>query len=163
MDLLLASAALPALATLLLLTRLSPKVAMVQSPCAGIDGQVFGQWRFGGSRWLESTGLAALPQVLNVLRGEMSLVGPRPVSPEQQNHLRDLDESFELRLLIKPGMTGWGRISGPAPQEVDALRWELGRDLYYLARGSAPLDLWILLRAGCNLLAKSLVGLIQWR
>ena len=162
-DLLLASAALPALATLLLLTRLSPKVAMVQSPCAGIDGQVFGQWRFGGSRWLERTGLAALPQVLNVLRGEMSLVGPRPVSPEQQNHLRDLDESFELRLLIKPGMTGWGRISGPAPQEVDALRWELGRDLYYLARGSAPLDLWILLRAGCSLLVKSSLGLIQWR
>ena len=162
-DLVLACSALPLLAVLLLLSRLSTKIALIQSPCAGIDGQLFGQWRFGGSRWLERTGLAALPQVLNVLHGEMSLVGPRPVSPDQQNHLRDLDQSFDLRLLIKPGMTGWGRISGPAPLEVDALRWELGRDLYYLARGSAALDLWILFRAACSLLAKCLMGLLQWR
>ena len=162
-DLVLACSALPVLAVLLLLSRLSTKIALIQSPCAGIDGQLFAQWRFGGSRWLERTGLAALPQVLNVLRGEMSLVGPRPVSPDQQNHLRDLDQSFDLRLLIKPGMTGWGRISGPAPLEVDALRWELGRDLYYLARGSAALDLWILFRAACSLLAKCLMGLLQWR
>ncbi len=162
-DLVLACSALPVLAVLLLLSRLSTKFALMQSPCAGIDGQLFAQWRFGGSRWLERTGLAALPQVLNVLRGEMSLVGPRPVSPDQQNHLRDLDQSFDLRLLIKPGMTGWGRISGPAPLEVDALRWELGRDLYYLARGSAALDLWILFRTACSLLAKCLMGLLQWR
>jgi len=162
-DLVLACSALPVLAVLLLLSRLSTKIALIQSPCAGIDGQLFGQWRFGGSRWLERTGLAALPQVLNVLNGEMSLVGPRPVSPDQQNHLRELDQSFDLRLLIKPGMTGWGRISGPAPLEVDALRWELGRDLYYLARGSAALDLWILFRAACSLLMKCLMGLLQWR
>ena len=163
LDLVLACSALPVLAVLLLLSRLSTKFALIQSPCAGIDGQLFAQWRFGGSRWLERTGLAALPQILNVLRGEMSLVGPRPVSPDQQNHLRDLDQSFDLRLLIKPGMTGWGRISGPAPLEVDALRWELGRDLYYLARGSAALDFWILFRAACSLLVKCLMGLLQWR
>lgn len=116
--------------------------------CLGLDGQIFEQWRLVGSARLERLGLAALPQLINVLRGEMSLVGPRPVTPQQQAQLEQLEPSFSLRLRCKPGMTGWGRISGPAPRDADAHCWELGRDLYYLRHGSAGMDVAILLRAG---------------
>jgi len=166
-DLALGALALPVLGLLLLAAFVlnasgQRRISLSRQVCAGIDGQPFLQWRLAGGPGLERSGLAALPQVINVLRGEMSLVGPRPVSPEQHQVLQKLDPTFDLRLLIKPGMTGWGRISGPAPLEVDALRWELGRDLYYLSQGSAALDLWVLLRAAFSMLFKSLRGLLGW-
>jgi lipopolysaccharide/colanic/teichoic acid biosynthesis glycosyltransferase len=53
----------------------------------------------------------------------------------------------ELRQWVLPGMTGWGRIAGPPPEESDAIAWELGRDLYYLRNQSLLLDLRLLLTA----------------
>jgi lipopolysaccharide/colanic/teichoic acid biosynthesis glycosyltransferase len=126
--------------------------------CLGMDGEPFRQWRFSGAPRLERLGLAALPQLINVVRGEMSLVGPRPVTPGQQAELEALEPAFALRLRCKPGMTGWGRISGPAPRSADAQRWELGRDLYYLRHGSAGLDIGVLARAGVWLLWKLISG-----
>lgn len=166
-DLTLGTFALPLLGMLLMVGGLfnafsKHRITLTRQVCVGIDGQPFEQLRFAGGRWLERVGLASVPQILNVLRGEMSLVGPRPVSPEQHIQLHHLDPTFDLRLLIKPGMTGWGRISGPAPLEVDALTWELGRDLYYLSEGSAALDLWVLLQAGIVLLFQCLRGVFRW-
>jgi lipopolysaccharide/colanic/teichoic acid biosynthesis glycosyltransferase len=129
-----------------------------QRTCLGMDGEPFRQWRFSGAPRLERLGLAALPQLINVVRGEMSLVGPRPVTPGQQAELEALEPAFALRLRCKPGMTGWGRISGPAPRSADAQRWELGRDLYYLRHGSAGLDIGVLARAGVWLLWKLISG-----
>jgi lipopolysaccharide/colanic/teichoic acid biosynthesis glycosyltransferase len=129
-----------------------------QRPCLGMDGEMFPQWRLSGAPRLERLGLAALPQLINVVRGEMSLVGPRPVTPGQQAELEALEPAFALRLRCKPGMTGWGRISGPAPRSADAQRWELGRDLYYLRHGSAGLDVGVLTRAVVWLLWKLISG-----
>ena len=119
---------------------------LVGTTCLGRSGVSFKQWRLASNPFSLSI-LNALPQILNVLSGEMALVGPRPVTPSVQGSLEQRDPAFHLRLRLQPGMTGWGRLSGAASQEVDALRWELQRDLYYLRHFSLDLDLFILFRA----------------
>lgn len=108
--------------------------------CSGRHGRPFERIRFAGSG-----PLTALPQLLNVWRGEMSLVGPRPLSPEVMELLEQRFSGAELRQWMRPGMTGWGRIAGAPPQAPDAIAWELARDLYYLRNHSLALDLRLLL------------------
>jgi hypothetical protein len=108
--------------------------------CSGRHGRPFQRIRFAGSG-----PLTALPQLLNVWRGEMSLVGPRPLSPEVMELLEQRFSGAELRQWMRPGMTGWGRIAGTPPQGPDAIAWELARDLYYLRNHSLALDLRLLL------------------
>lgn len=91
-------------------------------------------------RVLRRTKLDELPQLFNVLRGEMSLVGPRPQLPIQ---LGELDENGKLRLLVRPGLTGMAQTHGNVnltwPQ-----RWVYDAD--YVKRMSLALDLWLLAR-----------------
>jgi lipopolysaccharide/colanic/teichoic acid biosynthesis glycosyltransferase len=149
---LLALALFPLLAALVLTMALWRAVQrdhrglLVRTTCMGFAGEPFDQWRFASNPFPISA-LNALPQLWNVLRGEMALIGPRPVTPAVQDVLEARDPAFRLRLRLHPGMTGWGRLSGAASKEVDALRWELQRDLYYLCHLSFDLDLRILLRA----------------
>jgi lipopolysaccharide/colanic/teichoic acid biosynthesis glycosyltransferase len=82
--------------------------------------------------------------LINVWCGEMSLVGPRPLSPEAMALLEARFPGADLRQWMRPGMTGWGRIIGPPPEEPDTLAWELARDLYYLRNHSLLLDLRLL-------------------
>ena len=129
----------------LLLLVLAPLVLLLRpafhlDPCCGRHGLPFQRLRLSGSGRL-----SALPQLLNVWRGEMSLVGPRPLSPSAMQQLEARFPGAELRQWMRPGMTGWGRIAGPPPQEPDAVAWELGRDLYYLRNHSLLLDLRLLL------------------
>ncbi len=72
-------------------------------------------------RWLRRTSLDELPQLINVVRGEMSLIGPRPDIPDALNHYRADDHQ---RLQVKPGITGWAQIHGR-----NSLAWERRRDL----------------------------------
>lgn len=128
----------------LLLALLAPLVLLLRLPlhrdaCCGRNGQMFQRLRFAGSGRF-----SALPQLLNVWRGEMSLVGPRPLSLVVMRQLETRFPNAELRQWMRPGMTGWGRIAGPPPEEPDAMAWELGRDLYYLRNHSFLLDLRLL-------------------
>lgn len=92
-------------------------------------------------RWLRRSSIDELPQLWNVLRGEMSLVGPRPPLPEEvSNYAR-----WQLRrLAMKPGLTGIWQVSGRS-EIADFDRW-MALDLEYIDRWSLGLDLWLLLR-----------------
>ena len=98
-------------------------------------------------RILRTVRLDGLPQVVNVLRGDMSLVGPRPIRPEFVQRLTELIPFYGQRHLIKPGLTGWEQVSAdPGRQPLDVLQL-LEYDLHYLTNLSPALDLLILLTA----------------
>jgi len=90
--------------------------------------------------------LDELPQVLNVLKGEMSWVGPRPEALLLgQGYARDIPH-FELRGIVPPGVTGWAQINQGYAHDPDGMRAKLEYDLYYLKHCSLWLDLVIILR-----------------
>jgi lipopolysaccharide/colanic/teichoic acid biosynthesis glycosyltransferase len=90
---------------------------------------------------LRRTSLDELPNLVNVLRGEMTLIGPRPTLPVQ---VEQYDERQRGRLAVKPGITGWAQVNGRA-----ALPWSerIELDLYYIEHRSLALDLKILWRS----------------
>jgi len=95
-------------------------------------------------RLLRRTSLDELPQLLNVLRGEMSLVGPRPLQMRDSALLEQLEpEAYARRLTVLPGLTGAWQVGGRS--ETDA-RGMLQLDLDYIERWSPWRDLWILFR-----------------
>jgi lipopolysaccharide/colanic/teichoic acid biosynthesis glycosyltransferase len=97
---------------------------------------------FGGV--LRRTHLDELPQVLNVLRGELSIVGPRPEQPQVVAELADKIPFYGLRHLVRPGLTGWAQVKFPyASSEADALE-KLQYEFFYLRRQGLALDLRIL-------------------
>ena len=90
---------------------------------------------------LRRTSLDELPNLVNVLRGEMTLIGPRPTLPVQ---VEQYDERQRGRLAVKPGITGWAQVNGRA-----ALPWSerIEFDLYYIEHRSLALDIKILWRS----------------
>jgi len=100
-------------------------------------------------RWLRRLSLDELPQLLNVLSGSMSLVGPRPPLPAE---VERYDTSIRRRLLVKPGLTGLWQISGRSD-----LSWEesVRLDLRYVENWSLALDLLILWKTGRAVLSRS--------
>jgi exopolysaccharide biosynthesis polyprenyl glycosylphosphotransferase len=87
-----------------------------------------------------------IPQLINVLRGEMSLVGPRPERPEFIEALAEAIPFYKERLLVPPGITGWAQVMYPYAASVEAVRRKLQYDLYYIKHMSFFLDAVILLR-----------------
>jgi exopolysaccharide biosynthesis polyprenyl glycosylphosphotransferase len=95
---------------------------------------------------LRRTRIDELPQFWNVLRGEMSIIGPRPERPEFVEMLSDIIPMYSQRHWIKPGITGWAQINYPYGASVEDARKKLCYDLYYLKYASLGLDLHIALR-----------------
>ncbi|MCB2183535.1 MAG: TIGR03013 family PEP-CTERM/XrtA system glycosyltransferase [Desulfobulbaceae bacterium] len=97
--------------------------------------------RYGG--FMRKVRIDEIPQMLNVLKGEMSFVGPRPERPVFVEELAKKIPYYSLRHSVKPGITGWAQICYPyGASEEDALR-KLEYDLYYIKNLSLPIDLWI--------------------
>lgn len=86
-----------------------------------------------------------LPQLLNVLSGEMSLVGPRPERPMFVEELARVIPFYQDRSYVKPGITGWAQVNFPYGASVEDARQKLSYDLYYVKNRSLLLDLFILL------------------
>jgi len=94
-------------------------------------------------RFLRATHLDELPQLINVLRGEMSLVGPRPERPEviDAKGLKRMVPGYELRLSVKPGVTGLAQLQLPPDSNLATVKHKVAYDLYYIAHQSLWLDL----------------------
>ena len=86
-------------------------------------------------RWLRKTHLDELPQLWNVLRGDMSLVGPRPERPEFAPQLEKALPHYRERLLVRPGVTGLAQVQLPPDTDLQSVRLKLAYDLYYVAKG----------------------------
>lgn len=123
--------------------------SMVQN--AERNGQA--QWAVKGDsritrvgNFIRKTRLDELPQVINVLKGEMSMVGPRP---ERQQFMEKLEEqipNFSKRLAVKPGLTGWAQVNYGYGSTVEDAKIKLNYDLYYCKHQSLALNLQVLLR-----------------
>ena len=103
-------------------------------------------------RVLRKLHLDELPQLVNVLKGEMSLVGPRPERPEIVRQLREVVVGYDRRHAVKPGITGFAQIHLPPDTCVRSVRNKLAYDLFYIRRRTPLLELLILLATGLKLL-----------
>ena len=103
---------------------------------------------------LRKTRIDELPQLINILRGEMSFVGPRPERPELAGELEKLIPFYSQRTLVKPGLTGSDQISGEyhSPSRQDSLK-KLQYDLFYIKNRSLFLDLSIILKTVATVMA----------
>jgi sugar transferase (PEP-CTERM system associated) len=96
-------------------------------------------------RFLRRMRIDELPQILNVLRGEMSFVGPRPERPHFVRHLAAEIPFYQERHRVRPGITGWAQINYPYGASIDDAREKLSYDLYYIKNFSFLFDLLIIL------------------
>lgn len=97
-------------------------------------------------KFIRKTRIDELPQLLNVLKGDMSFVGPRPERPEFVSELAQAIPYYDLRHHVKPGITGWAQVSYPYGSSIKDAREKLQYDLYYLKNYSVFLDVNILLQ-----------------
>jgi exopolysaccharide biosynthesis polyprenyl glycosylphosphotransferase len=163
-------ASLPVMLISIILTKMvSPGPVLFRQIRVGMNGVHFTIYKFrtmhlhaeeSGAQWaskkdhrliplgdfFRKTRIDELPQCWNILKGEMSIVGPRPERPEFTSSLAQDIPYYDLRHVVKPGLTGWAQVSYPyGASTEDALR-KLQYDLYYIKNYSLLLDLNILLR-----------------
>ena len=104
---------------------------------------------------LRKFSLDELPQLINVIRGDMSLVGPRPERPEFAAELEREVPFYRMRELVLPGITGWAQINMENDASVSDAPEKLQYDLYYIKNRSLFLDIAILLKTALHLLQRS--------
>jgi lipopolysaccharide/colanic/teichoic acid biosynthesis glycosyltransferase len=169
--------ALPVMALAALLVRLTSRGPAIYSQVrTGKGGRLFTIYKLRtmvhncesltGPRWclpgdpritpvgaiLRSCHLDELPQLWNVLRGDMSLIGPRPERPEFLPDLERALPHYRQRLHLRPGITGLAQIQLPPDSDLESVRRKLACDLFYVRETSLLLDLKILLATAGKLL-----------
>jgi putative colanic acid biosynthesis UDP-glucose lipid carrier transferase len=99
-------------------------------------------------RFLRQTSIDELPQLINVLKGEMSLVGPRPHARAHDVHYGAVIDAYNERQQMKPGITGWAQVNGFRGETptIDCMRHRVAHDLWYVRHFDFALDLKILAR-----------------
>jgi len=95
-------------------------------------------------RWMRKSHVDELPQLFNILKGEMSLVGPRPERPELFEELSRELPDFEQRLAVKPGLTGLAQIKNGYDTDIESVRRKLEYDLQYIDNMSLGMELKLL-------------------
>lgn len=96
-------------------------------------------------RWIRKLRIDEVPQFWNVLKGEMSLVGPRPERPFFVEKLKKEIPLYSRRLRVRPGITGWAQIKGRYDRSIDDVKQKLQYDIFYLENMSLRMDMKILL------------------
>jgi sugar transferase (PEP-CTERM system associated) len=158
---------LPILPILTLLVRLSPGPIIYRQSRVGLRGRLFTILKFrtmrqdaepSGAMWakkndervtrvgrfMRKTRLDEIPQLWNVLRGDMGFVGPRPERPEFVEQLSNKIAYYDLRHVIRPGLTGWAQVRYQYGATIAQSREKLEYDLYYVKHMSLSLDLLII-------------------
>jgi Undecaprenyl-phosphate glucose phosphotransferase len=105
---------------------------------------------------LRATSIDELPQLMNVIRGEMSLIGPRPHALAHDNYFEKVLEDYAFRHHVKPGMTGWAQVNGlrGATPSVEVISKRVKMDLWYINNWSLWLDFQIMLKTVFEVLRK---------
>ena len=97
-------------------------------------------------KFLRRTRLDELPQFINILKGEMNMIGPRPERPYFVRELSQVIPFYETRHIIRPGITGWAQVNVRYGSTVDDSLLKLQYDLYYIKHRSFFLDLNIIIK-----------------
>lgn len=131
------------------------KIRTMVHECESLTGP---RWSMPGDpritplgRFLRRLHLDELPQLLNVLKGEMSLVGPRPERPEIVKRLRHLVPGYDRRHAVKPGITGFAQIHLPPDSCVRSVKNKLAYDLFYVRNRSLRFEAAIVLATAMKL------------
>jgi len=129
------------------------KIRTMVHECESLSGP---RWSIPGApriprigHFLRATHLDELPQLVNVLRGDMSLIGPRPERPEFTSKLERALPAYPERLRVRPGVTGLAQVHLPGDTSLASVRVKLAHDLFYIQQLSPALDIRILF---CTLL-----------
>jgi len=129
----------------------------------GKQGKIFGQLflnyqdrRKGIGKFLYQTYIYKQPQVINLLLGQLSLVGPRPESPETVQDMRKRIKFYNRRFLVRPGVTGWTQVRYRYTESLKQLKEQFKQDIFYLENMSLLFDFQIIIRSLIVLISRKI-------
>jgi exopolysaccharide biosynthesis polyprenyl glycosylphosphotransferase len=103
-------------------------------------------------KFLRNTRLDEVPQFFNILKGDMSLIGPRPERPEFVEQLEEQIPFYSIRHVVKPGLTGWAQVNYPYANNLEEQETKLRYDLFYIKEQSAYIDFKIIIKTMTTIL-----------